>query len=211
MNCTEARRLLRERFDNGQPLDEGLGAHLAGCVPCRAYRMRLAALADALAGLPLESPTAGFRERVELALARSAHAEAQQRRLAIGLALGAVAAIGAVGWFYPAPLDLAQWVSAGARQLAAFETPGWRAIGQSSWALVHSAVDGLGAVLVEQGAAVWRQVEASLSWREGMTPLIYWSTLAASVFALVAVNSAELWRLRSTTAPQGRKRTTAKR
>jgi len=204
MSCEQTRAQLRAQFDIGAPLGNGTMPHLAQCTACRAYCDRLVALQDTLGNLPLEHPTPGFTRVVRAAVAQSARGDAARRRAWAGMAAAVAVAMLVGGWLYPLPLDLPALTAAAAKELAGIEIPTWRELGQSAAALATSCLDELRSMLVTEGSALWRQVQASLAWREGLSPLILWGTLAASLFILGAVNGAEWWRLRTTTGAYSR-------
>ena len=203
MDCRTVRRTLREQFDAGLRLGEGIETHVAECAACAHYCGKLRGLVGALVDLPLEEPSWGFPGRVQAAVTREGRRAALWRPAVMGLAAAFVAALILGGWFAPIRVDPETWLFEAKEAVTAAELPDWRAIGPGLLAEVETLWQDTRTVLVPEGLAMWRQLNSHF----GISPVLLWSTLAALLAALVGVNGAEARRLYSATSSRMHGRT----
>jgi predicted anti-sigma-YlaC factor YlaD len=179
MNCEEIRRILRQRFDDGDDLAHGLKSHLEDCASCREYAERLHAMNGALMHLPLEEPAANLADRVRARVMESPREF--PRPIAAALAAMLIVVSGVMGWFDPIAVNPA-YVSAKARIWMTYMDP-------------REA----GAFMVSQASGLWEQSALQAGrYAAGIPPLLLWLTLGAMLLVLLAFNGFEAARVRCT-------------
>ncbi|MBN2311510.1 MAG: hypothetical protein JXR94_21210 [Candidatus Hydrogenedentes bacterium] len=204
MCCSEVMDTLRERFDRGQALTNGLEAHLERCGRCRGYANRLAALTVAFGELPREEPGPGLAGRLVERIAGDAEARAEgpagfqawPKRLHLALGAVALVAMAAVlGWWFPLPVRAGAMGDAAAAWLARLDWP---------------AVAGLVATPDWRGCAVsmaagwWRfgsEWVARLGGWAALSPGLMWTAVCLGTAALMGLNGVEAARGRRDRAP----------
>ena len=204
MDCRTVRRKLREQFDAGLRLGEGIETHVAECAACAHYCEKLRGLVELLVDLPLEEPSRGFLGRVQAAVAREGRRAALLwRPAAMGLAAAFVAALILGGWFVPIKVDPEKWLFETKEVVGALEPRDWRAIGPGLLAEVETLWQDTRTVLVAEGLAMWRQLNSH--W--GISPIVLWSSLGALLGVMIGVNGVEARRLYSATSSRAHGRT----
>ena len=111
MSCDEARAAIADSVIVGSAdADAAVDAHVATCAACRAYREECRRLWSELGTLPIPSPAADGRRRLENAIGLRAHSRVWIRQLLIaaGLVLAMVLGYSVARWRVSAPTDGSQ-------------------------------------------------------------------------------------------------------
>ncbi|MCL4691583.1 MAG: hypothetical protein KJ060_03625 [Candidatus Hydrogenedentes bacterium] len=171
MNCATVKAWLRERFDQGLPLEEGFETHLESCDTCRAYVERLRALESSFADLPVEAPSPGFED------ALVAHVRGQGRPSTMAWGVGLVAFVSVVlilvGWRVPVVAYVDSWLTQVAR-----------------WQPDFSLSLGLFMPFLEWGREAWAAVALPEFLGAVQSPWISGVSIASLAIVLVAFNAA---------------------
>ncbi len=171
MNCATVKAWLRERFDQGLPLEEGFETHLESCEKCRAYLERLRALEASFADLPVEAPSPGFED----ALVAQVRGQGRPATMAWGAGLVACVSIVLilVGWRLPVAAYADSWMT----QVAAW---------QPDFSLSLS----LFMPFIEWGREAWADVPLPEFLGTVQSPWISGASIAVLAALLVAFNAA---------------------
>lgn len=148
MNCASVKAWMRERFDQGLPIEDGFEPHLESCEGCRVYAEKLLALDAGLSRLTVEPPSPRFE--AELAARIRHERQAPSHVWAAALALATACVFVAAGWLLPivpylrdGVLELAAWppdIPVSATVLTPFVDWAWEA-----WAAIDLSVPFAGA------------------------------------------------------------------
>jgi len=175
MNCECIRETLRQRFDDGRPLDEGLESHLDSCTRCRTYLSRLQALEGALGNMPLEESAPWLTERVRERISASAPLRLYT---VVAVAVVLVVTAGVVGWFYPVTVNVKTWLEQAGPWLPRIE-----------W-------DEAGSFLVAQVLTLRDQAASLLAGSLHLSSSTLLAAMAVAALFLAAFNGFEAVRLR---------------
>lgn len=205
MNCTEIRRNLEQRFDEGLGLVEGFEPHLESCEACKAYSDRLQSLHSALVDLPLEDPGEALVPAIKASLGEQGKVVAGASGRGIpgwgALAVAVVVSTCVLGWFYPITLNIVEW---GTEWSQGLSEPDWRAAGAevlTQWDVLQSyefwRLDPVLAYAGDQAQWVWTALLTTFQSRAGASSVTLWLALALVSSLLIAFNGFEASRLRA--------------
>lgn len=171
MNCATIKAWMRERFDQGLPLEDGFETHLETCDKCRAYVERLRALETSFADLPFEAPSPDFENDLV------AQVRGQGRPASIAWGAGLVACVSImlilVGWQVPVVEYANSWL-----------------MRIATWQPDFSLSLGLFMPFVDWGREAWAAVALPEFLGTVQSPWISGASIAVLAMVLVAFNAA---------------------
>lgn len=171
MNCATVKAWLRERFDQGLPLEDGFETHFETCDKCRAYLERLRALESHFADMSVESPSPRFEDML-IARMRG-EIQASAKAWGAGVAVVVSIALVVVGWRVPVVAYVDAWLAHAA-----------------AWQPDFGSFLGAFMPFVEWGREAWASIEFPGFLRSVQSPWISGASIAVLAVILVAFNAA---------------------
>lgn len=170
MNCASVKAWVRERFDQGLPLEDGFETHFESCERCRVYVEQLRAIEIELADLTVEAPSPAFESALLASVRRDRNATS--RAWIAGFTALSILILIVLGWRVP----VGPYFDASLAQLAVWQPD----IAKSM---------GLFAPFLDWGREAWASIELPALLTTVQRPWISGASIAGLAVVLVGFNA----------------------